>query len=66
MADVEKPRTKTYMGVGSMPPGVVKWLEEWDDAGASSVVAAEAPASSSRPKKRKRMTEAERLRAAME
>lgn len=61
MAKVRKPRTKSGLDTCEVPSAVMKWLEAW--AGSSSVVA---PDSSSSTKKRKRMTEVERLRAANE
>jgi Ran GTPase-activating protein (RanGAP) involved in mRNA processing and transport len=61
MAKVRKPRKKSGVDTCEVPSAVMKWLEAW--AGSSSVVA---PDSSSSTKKRKRMTEVERLRAANE
>lgn len=64
MAKVRKPRKKTDdMATCDMPPSIVTWLNKWA-AGSSETDAPSASADSSAPlKKRKRMTEAERLRA---
>ena len=59
MSKVRKPRMKVDVAAESVPPAVATWFESWKAAAAAPISAAPAI-----PKKRKRMTEAERLLAA--
>lgn len=59
MSKVRKPRIKVDVAAESVPPAVATWFESWTAAAAAPISAAPAI-----PKKRKRMTEAERLQAA--
>ena len=63
MAKVRQSRKKTTVDTSTVPLAIAKWLEKWA-AGSSSDAAAAASAGSS-GMKRKRLTEAERLRAAI-
>jgi len=61
MDKVRQPRKKTGLDAG-VPHAVATWLEKWN----APAAAVPASAGTSGTKKRKRMTEAERLRAALE
>ena len=65
---VKQPRQKIEnFPAAELPPAIAAWLDMWTTAATAAAAAGVAvSASPAGPKKRKRMTEADRLRAAME
>jgi hypothetical protein len=68
MSKVKQPRQKIEnFPAAELPPAIAAWLDMWTTAATAAAAAGVAvSASPAGPKKRKRMTEADRLRAAME